>query len=218
MDRKVVSEISEGMIKRYSDRYKNLGYDVKTLGWGNTEQQHYRFSQVVNSPVSFDNKTILDIGCGFGDLGQFLINEKVGIRSYLGIDINPDLIREASDRWKDQPKFSFSVANIIEDSINEQLADIGVMLGVLNLNFKDKLDNLEYSREVITRAYGLVKEALVVDFLSASRFEGYPKEDFVFYHEPLQMLEFAMSLSNKVVLKHEYAPIPQKEFMLIIFK
>jgi SAM-dependent methyltransferase len=218
MDKKIVSEISKGMIKRYSDRYNNLGYDVKTLGWGSTEQQLYRFSQVVNAPVTLREKSIVDIGCGFGDLGKFLLKEDVGISRYLGLDINPDLINEAAKQWKDQRNFEFRVGNIIQDNIEEELGDVGVMLGVLNLNFKDQVDNISYSREAIKRAYNLVKEVLIVDFLSARRFEGYPKEDFVYYHDPLEMLEFAFSLSNNVVLKHEYAPIPQKEFMLLIFK
>jgi len=32
------------------------------------------------------------------------------------------------------------------------------------------------------------------------------------------MLDFALALSPNVVLKHNYAPIPQKEFMLFIYK
>jgi hypothetical protein len=59
---------------------------------------------------------------------------------------------------------------------------------------------------------------LVVDFLSTYRTPDYPQEDFIFYHDPKIMLDFALNLSANVVLKHNYAAIPQKEFMLFIYK
>jgi len=63
-----------------------------------------------------------------------------------------------------------------------------------------------------------VRELLVVDFLSLQYAPNYPKEDFVFYHDPLKMLEFAFELTPNVLLKHNYAPIPQREFMLYLYK
>ena len=92
------------------------------------------------------------------------------------------------------------------------------MFGVLNFNLKEKMDNLEYSKKFITKAFDLVNDVLIVDFISTNVISEYPKEDFIYYHSPLQMLEFAFSLSNNVVLKHNYAAIPQKEFMLFIYK
>ena len=62
------------------------------------------------------------------------------------------------------------------------------------------------------------KNLLIVDFLSFKTTSDYKKEDFVFYHKPDEILKFALSLSENVVLKHNYAPIPQKEFMLFIYK
>jgi len=92
------------------------------------------------------------------------------------------------------------------------------MLGVLNLNFHDKVDNYEYTMEFIRKTFSLSKKLLIVDFLSDRLVPNYPKEDFVFYHDPLKMLEFALSLTNNVILKHDYKPIPQKEFMLFLYK
>jgi predicted alpha/beta hydrolase len=56
-------KIYEETVERYSNRYKKLGYDVKTLGWGSVEQQEYRFSQTLD--IDFKDKSIVDIGCGF---------------------------------------------------------------------------------------------------------------------------------------------------------
>lgn len=61
-----LKELSESTISRYSERYYKLGRDVKTLGWGNEEQQFFRFKQVMRI-MQCSGKSLLDIGCGFGD-------------------------------------------------------------------------------------------------------------------------------------------------------
>lgn len=219
--KKVFEDISIGMIKRYSDRFYKLGKDIKTLGWGSIEQQQYRFKQTLSSGVEFDKKVVLDIGCGFGDYLHFLItnlNEDRLMKSYLGFDLNPDLINEARKHMPKKLEVNFDVVDILKKKSESPIANIGVMLGVLNFNLKDKANNLEYSKLAITNAFSHVDETLIVDFLSSKLTSEYPKEDFVFYHNPIDMLEFALTLTDNVKLIHNYMPIPQKEFMLILSK
>jgi SAM-dependent methyltransferase len=214
-----IEEISTSMIERYSNRYNQMGYDVKTLGWGSKEQQVLRFRQAT-SAINFDQpKSVLDIGCGFGDLFALLLADKKPITKFIGWDINPDLIGEATNIWQSaEVPNEFSVVNLANHICEKPLADIGFMFGVLNLNFKDNFDNYAYSKLFIKNALSAVKEVLVVDFLSTHLTPTYPKEDFVFYHDPIKILEFAFTLTSNVVLKHNYGPIPQKEFMLFLYK
>lgn len=215
----ILKNISANMIERYSNRYKKLGKNIKTLGWGSIEQQLYRFEQTLNTGVDFVEKNILDIGCGFGDYYDFITKKQhISVQSYQGFDLNQDLINAAKEEYVNDPKCDFKVLNILERKVDKPIADVGIMLGVLNLNFKEEYDNYKYSKEIITNAFSLVNECLIVDFLSTHLTSSYPQEDFVFYHDPKIMLEFACSLSSNVVLKHDYNPIPQKEFMLIIYK
>ncbi len=206
------------MILRYSDRYKKLGYDVKTLGWGTKEQQLKRFEAVLTGDVSLAKKTIIDIGCGFGDFANFLFQHEIEFNSYTGWDLNPDLINEAKNVWKDVPHLYFDVKNIATLEKQQPVADIGIMLGLLNLNFKNQINNYDYAAQLINTAFQLVGECLIVDFLSSNLSKDYPKEDFVFYYEPAKILELALKMSSNVELKHNYSPIPQKEFMLFIYK
>lgn len=215
--KKELEEISAMMVDRYSNRYRKLGYNVHTLGWGSKEQQEFRFRQTLAGIEPDGEKTLLDIGCGFGDYFSFLTAENLAVKKYLGWDINPDLIAEAAKIWESNPVAEFNVVNISAEEPPAK-ADIAIMLGLLNLNLQGKVDNYEYSFGLIKNAFACVNEVLVVDFLSAKLTPDYPKEDFVFYHEPAKMLEFALTLSPNVVLKHNYAPIPQKEFMLFIYQ
>lgn len=213
-----LNQISKSTIDRYSKRYNDFGKDIKTLGWGSTEQQEYRFARTLGG-ADFSGRSVLDIGCGFGDYENFL-RSKTGtdITTYSGCDINPDLIREANKQQK--PNTDFFVFDLTKDdtAVYKNRYDIGVMLGLLNFNLGSAETNLAYSKLMITNALALVKEVLIVDFLSARLTVTYPKEDFVFYHEPSAMLDFALRLSENVVLRHDYTPIPQKEFLLFIYK
>lgn len=212
----MIDIISEATKKRYSNRYDELGYDVKTLGWGTKDQQEYRFSQTLTGHIDFTHKKILDLGCGFGDYFDFILQREIKLKGYTGYDINDDLIFEANKRHIDDLSL-FEIKNILETD-NQNIADIGVMLGLLNFNLEGKMNNIDYSKIFVEKAFSCVKELLIVDFLSTKLTDSYPKEDFVYYHNPMDMLEFAFSLSSNVLLKHDYAPIPQKEFMLFIYK
>ena len=92
------------------------------------------------------------------------------------------------------------------------------MLGLLNFNLSGTCGNVDYSMMMIEKAFSCVKETLVVDFLSSHTDPNYEKEDFVFYHNPEEMLKFTLELTPNVSLFHDYPPIPQKEFMLILNK
>jgi SAM-dependent methyltransferase len=208
--------ISNKTLDRYNKRYSTFGLDIKTLGWGSENQQKYRF-EIACGALDLDGKQILDIGCGFGDLLKFILSEKINIFSYEGWDINPHFIDEAQ-------KFSsngiFKTKDLIKDDLikfNLEF-DLAIMLGLLNFNYNEEDLNLSFSKDMIRKAFSLVRECLVVDFLSNRLTPDYPKEDFVFYHDPATMLDFALTLTPNVVLKHNYAPIPQREFMLFLYK
>lgn len=214
----IPQSIAANMVQRYTNRYRDLGYHVRTLGWGSAEQQRRRFAMTLTLGLDLTGKRVVDIGCGFGDYYDYLKDAGVSCDSYLGLDINPDLLHEARARHEDDPRTTFVQADLTQEQPDEPLGDVGVMLGVLNLNLHDAFNNEMYSRQLITRAFGLVRQALIVDFLSARLDPGYPREDFVYYHEPCRILDFALSLTPDVVLKHDYQPLPQKEFLLLLRK
>lgn len=214
MNKDKIEKISQQTIKRYSARYKKLGRDVKSLGWGDIYQQQYRFDRVLDN-IECNNKTILDIGCGFGDLYLFMKSKNVSPIKYIGWDINQDLIDEANRQKYNNCEFL--VVNLLNQEIDMK-ADIVVMLGLLNYDLNNENDNFEYSKSMIKKAFSNCKDKLVVDFLSINLSKEYPKEDFIFYHNPSDVLKFALTLTNNVSLLHNYNAIPQKEFMLILEK
>lgn len=197
---------------RYSSRLSQFGRDPKTLGWDTREHQFYRF-KVALEHLPSTAFSITDIGCGFADFKECLDN--AGVKAlYSGVDINADLIEQAKSRF---PETQFSVENILQSSHQTHLSDWVSAFGVLNFKFSE-FSNETFARQFIEKAFSFAKEGLIVDMLSRRYCDNYPVEDFVYYYSPAEMLDFALSLTPHVRLIHDYAAIPQREFMLVLKK
>lgn len=203
------------MVARYSERFHKFGVDPRTLGWDNNQNQNQRFLTAIKS-VDVNGKSILDVGCGFSDFYSFLKEYygKESAFSYSGIDINPDLINECRVRF---PDAQYEVRNILVQPHVANAWDVVTMFGLLNYKIPD-YDNLSYAKDFIATAFTIAKDYLIVDMLSSKKNINYPSEDFVIYHEPAVMLDYALSLTPYVKVIHSGEPIPQKEFILILGK
>jgi len=212
--------LKEKTIKRYKNRYSKLGKHVRTLGWGTEKQQITRFSQILRLGIVFEGRNVIDIGCGFGDLFAFFKENNIGLNSFTGWDINSDFIREAKAIYENDNNAYFYETDLVEVHSNdiEKKFDIGVMLGLINYNWKHEYNSKEYAYTLINKAFSLVNDVLVFDFLSNRTTSNYPKEDSVVYFCPEEILQFALSITSDVVVLHNYAPIPQKEGMVALFK
>ena len=78
------------------------------------------------------------------------------------------------------------------------------------------MDNLSYARQLIRRAFDLSRVALICDFLSTMHPPEIKEDDWVYYCQPPEALMLGLDMSHKVILKHDYPPIPQQEMMLVI--
>lgn len=199
--------------KRYSDRLAKFGEDPRTLGWDTRENQRARFEAAL-ALVDPRGKDVLDVGCGFADLLSLLEETGRAPKSYRGLDINGDLLAVAA---KKHPTAVFDVRNLFDAPFASPVADVGFMSGVLNLKLSS-LSNAEFSRTLIRHAFAAVRETLAVDMLSAWRDPAYPAEDFVYYHDPLEMLAFAKELTPHVALRADGPSIPQRELVLVLRK
>lgn len=211
MDDHAIRTLETLTVARYSDRLKKLGRDPRTLGWDTADHQRQRFAAALRlTPCA--GKELIDIGCGFGDLLTFLDGRRERPRTYTGLDINSELLGVAAQL---HPSARFECRNILTDPLPSQSADIVTVFGVLNWRLPVG-DNLQHARAVIGGAWEAAREAVVVDMLSEEADVAYPREDFVFYYRPVDMLAFALTLTPYVALLHEYPGIPQREFTLVL--
>jgi len=211
MDEQEVRALENLTIARYSDRLHCLGRDPRTLGWDSVSHQRQRFA-CARRVADFSGRAVLDIGCGFGDLLVYLMEQQAAPSSYTGIDINEELLKVAAEA---HPTARFEYRNILTNPIPSPSADVVSLFGVLNWRLPVG-NNLDHAESMIARGWAATRDILVVDMLSDRLDPSYPREDFVFYYAPERMLAYSLSLTPHVTLLHDYASLPQREFMLVL--
>jgi len=213
IDAQTLRAVDERLVQRYSARLAKFGDDPRTLGWDKRESQQARFG-VALSMMDFSGKRVLDVGCGLADFLDFLQQHGQAPAHYTGCDINRDLLTRCAERY---PGSDFHQANLITDEVPGGPYDVVVLFGVVNFRFAE-FSNEDFARQMITRAFAVCGEAMVIDMLTAVNDQHYAKEDFVYYYDPAEMLRFALSVTPHVALRHDYQSIPQREMMLLLRK
>lgn len=194
------------MTRLYSERYKEYGYDPKTLGWWKGKQE-LRFS-ILTSQIDLEGMSILDIGCGFGDLNYFL-KDRLKTYQYHGVDFVEELISEAR---KKHPEAGIRFS--CEDFLAAAPKQYDFILGSGIFNYKlDHEDNYKYINRTLRKAIDECTIGVAFDFLSDR--VDFQKYEFTFHSNPPRVLEMGYSLTRNVVLRNDYAPF---EFTLFLFK
>jgi SAM-dependent methyltransferase len=185
----------------YNTRYSNHGRDIKTVGWGNANDQLLRFQMLFRglSPV---NKTILDVGCGLGDLVPFLDQVTGGNFNYIGVDIAENLIKDATATYG-RDGVTFITGEIM--SLQLPIVDIAVLSGALSF----KTPGIEqYAEATLKKMFDLTTEAACLNFLT--KYVDFELEKNQHY-APEKIFEKSMAVCKKVALFHDY---PLYEFTI----
>ena len=193
--------------RRYSKRYDEFGYSPKTLGWIKGKQD-IRFNSLT-SRYNFENKHILDIGSGFGDLVKTL-SAKTNSYKYTGVELVEEFIVEAKKRYQGN-NIKFINANILEYEFDE-IFDFAIASGIFNYRLSND-NNYEFVEQIIQKTLEMTKDGLAFDFLSDK--VDFIKYDYTFHNSPEKILEIAYKFSRNVIIKNDYMPF---EFTLFIFK
>jgi SAM-dependent methyltransferase len=189
---------------RYAARFGEFGYDPRTLGWHKGRQQ-VRFAAALHA-VGTQFGSLLDVGCGFGDLFGYL-RERGWQGDYLGVDIVPELLDEGRKRFGPRGA-RFERIDLSSESLAFS-ADVAVALGIFNHRLKG--DNLEFVAQTLHAMWAHSTQAIVVDFLSTTADRPKPE---LFHADAEVILRMALGYSKRVRLDHSYMPF---EFLVAIW-
>lgn len=201
----------------YQDKFKKFGVDPKSLLWKSRGAAHQRFRQFW-AEIDFTNKSVLDIGCGFGEFGKFLLKRYKNV-DYTGVDIMPEFITEAS---KEVPCGKFFVADFLDDpstSLGASQYDVVIASGVLNSNWPARAgkggQNLEYRKTAIKKMFSLTSNVVAFNMLGGHPAPENNSDSNIWYSDSLEILEYCMTLTRRVILRANYHP---KDFTILMYK
>lgn len=185
----VLAAYHQRLIERYSVE------DARSLGWTSRETQRRRFLTLWRMAGSPRTGSLLDVGCGLGDLLTFLDQHDAAVR-YVGIDIRPSVIGDARAR---HPGVRFEVADAQSCGRLQERFDCVFASGLFGVA---AVCSPDYIREVLTSLWQVTDRALVFNMNSTHAPAGDRKaEDF--YGDPAAVLDFCLRrLSLTVHVNH----------------
>jgi len=194
----------ENNIALYSSLFKKYGNNFQALNWGSEQSQKLRFKVLVEIGMK-KGDLVLDVGCGLGDLYQWLCENNKEVR-YEGLDLTPDMIKSARERFPEGVFWEGTFNSLLEA---EKPYDFVVASGIFAHR---QLRPQAFLEDTIKGMYDRAIKGVAFNCLSSWREE---QEQGEFYADPIETLNYCKKLSNRVVFRHDYH---QGDFTIYIYK
>lgn len=173
-------------------------------------RQKERFDALTR-PITGEGFTILDYGCGFGHLKDYL-DQKFTQYHYTGVDITASFIQDNIARFSGQKNSLFQQIASYKDVQGQY--DYILSAGVFNLRYSNNPTlNKQFVYDSITHLFHCANTALLIDFMPAD--VDYMQESA--YHQDVMEIYdfFRKNLTRRLILDQSYMPY---EYCLIAFK
>ena len=182
--------------KIYSNRYNQKIPGYKKVGWGSKSSQNLRF-RILTENLDLNNKTILDVGCGFADLYIYLTKyKKFKLKKYVGIDICENFIHHNIKKFYKDKKVEFIHCQISE--LKNIKFDYSFLSGSLNLKINNNINELTSTMSMM---YNISKISCSLNFLSIY-------VDFMnlkdYHYDPSKIFDIAKKICPYIMLRHDY--------------
>jgi SAM-dependent methyltransferase len=172
------------------------------LGWKDQESQLIRF-KVLAQIANLNGCSVLDTGCGHGDLLAYLLPLYPQI-TYTGLEQIPELLMEANRRYGKLPKCSFMQGDFMSDEI--PASDYVIASGSLNYFSSDP----DFIYKAIAKLFAQSKLGMGFNLLSSI----IPNSLLVAYNQQ-KILAFCQTISRKALLINDYS---EEDFTIFLYR
>ncbi|MEZ9232244.1 class I SAM-dependent methyltransferase [Vibrio amylolyticus] len=177
----------------------------KIQGWSSDHSQQARF-EIIKSATNFDGKSVLDLGCGYGELFDYL-SQDYQLAAYTGVDQQHQFLRVAKKRLSETHlPCQFVRADISQYSAPN--SDVVIASGSLNYQSRDP----EYLTKMINRMYAMANDIVIFNLLDSSTF---PKQNLLTGYNKKGTLFYCKTLCSHVELIDGYA---NEDFTIVMRK
>lgn len=194
----------------FSKRIEKFGASPRGVDWNSEASQNIRFDQLLRVIEGDQQFSILDYGCGYGALADYLV-EKDFDADYYGYDIIESAIELARKLHIGKPRRTFITA-----PMELTVCDYTVASGIFNV--RGAVDNelwTQYMIGMLHKFNALANRGFASNFLTKYSDAEKMRAD-LYYADPLFLFDYCKrTFSSNVALLHDYRLY---DFTLIIRK
>ncbi|MES2373017.1 MAG: class I SAM-dependent methyltransferase [Bacteroidota bacterium] len=165
---------------------------VEALGWTSAEAQQQRFA-ILAQIGNLDHESILDIGCGHGDLSAYLQNLYPAVR-YFGVEQMPELLNVAIEKYAGLPETVFFQGDFAASELPS--TDYILVCGSLNYRNSDPL----FVLRMIEKLFNNCRKGFGFNLLSSID----PPHGLLTCYKPEFIVEYCRQLTPNVMLVDGY--------------
>lgn len=170
------------------------GNDWRALGWQSRRTQFQRFAVLAEiGPLT--NTRVLDVGCGLGDLYDYLCSQETWV-TYTGYDLVPDMVERARKRF---PEARFAVRDVLQ-GLGDEPFDYILSSGAFNIDFGG---NLPAIHRLLREMFDACTRGVAINFLSITDTQ---RDPIFFHYHPQEMQAYCQTFCPSVRLREDYLP------------
>ena len=155
---------AEPYLQPYLRAAREHGGGFNSLLWATPRSQRQRFDAICRI-YDLDGKSVLDVGCGRADFLGYLLESRIHVADYTGLEAVDALADEAEAR--DYPACRVIRADFVREPVKLFIgADVIVFSGSLNT-----IEDADFY-QTLSRAFDATAQAVVFNFLSSAALAG----------------------------------------------
>ena len=194
----------------YSAKIREHGQCPRGVDWNGEESQLLRFQQLLKIIEGKSDFSIIDVGCGYGALVDYL-RKIFKNYEYIGIDISEEMIIHAQARYGQDDSTKFHTL-----AMSPTGADYSVASGIFNVKLKHNEDEWwNYLTTTLDRLNETSDKGFSFNCLTIYS-DADKMRDYLYYADPCILFDWCKKrYSKQVSLLHDYGLY---EFTILVRK
>ena len=204
---KIIKDVSDYYNKKVSEHGRtHWGVD-----WNSNESQELRFDQLLKV-VNREKYSLMDYGCGFGSLLEYMVKKETVPTEYIGFDVADEMLKNGKEHT--------SLINCNKRWVNKLTPDLHVDFIVASgiFNVMQDVSTADWEKYILT-TLNIINSNCTKGFsfnVLTSYSDKEFKKDYLYYADSLSLFDYCKKhFSRNVALLHDY---DLYEFTIIVRK
>ena len=196
-----IDETQKKLNEYFTEKLETFGATAKGVDYNGEQARQIRFVELVKIINPSKPFSIIDYGCGYGAMFEYL-HEKGWEFEYYGVDLIEKMVIAGREKYVD-----FSNARFTTDESVLPIADYLVAAGIFNIKLESPYSEWQdFICETLPRMNALCFKGFSFNMLTKySDVDRMAERPDLFYGDPLFFFDFCKrNFSRNVALLHDY--------------